>query len=226
MEKSVRVITVATFALLGALSISSGILYSNLENNHKQKTVLVVVQRKQISKETQPEIKLKNFELEVNTPLSVKIVDYLDSIVSDEVLANLKLDTSTVNMMQPGSYSYRITYKKKVYTGTIIVKEKQPDLNTMQTITLKSINIKLGTALPTDIANYLVETVSEEVKATMKLDTSEVNTQIAATYQYRITYHNSIYTGTITVTEDQPTLSTETPNKKDTTTENTDHVMS
>ena len=42
----------------------------------------------------------------------------------------------------------------------------------------------------------------------MLIDLSKVNVNTAGNYQYTITYNNSIYTGTIVVTETQPTLST------------------
>ena len=43
----------------------------------------------------------------------------------------------------------------------------------------------------------------------MLIDLSKVNVNKAGSYQYTITYNNSIYTGTIVVTETQPTLSTD-----------------
>ena len=159
-------------------------------------------------KETDVDIKLKNLTIEVNTPLSVKIIDYLDSAVSDEVLANLKLDTSSVNVTEPGTYNYTITYKKKTYQGIIIVKEKEVTTNTLQNITLKTININIGTTLSPDISNYVIEPLTDDVKSTMLIDLSKVNVNLAGSYQYTITYNNSIYTGTIVVTESQPTLST------------------
>ena len=151
---------------------------------------------------------MKNLTIEVNTPLSVKIIDYLDSAVSDEVLANLKLDTSSVNVTEPGTYNYTITYKKKTYQGIIIVKEKEVTTNTLQNITLKTININIGTTLSPDISNYVIEPLTDDVKSTMLIDLSKVNVNLAGSYQYTITYNNSIYTGTIVVTESQPTLST------------------
>ena len=39
----------------------------------------------------------------------------------------------------------------------------------MPTITLKTLNIKLGTALTTDLTNYVVEPLTDEIKATMTL---------------------------------------------------------
>ena len=218
MDRHIRIITVSALSLLGVLCISSGVMYNSLQESNVNQKVLVVVEQKQESKESDVDIKLKNLTIEVNTPLSVKIVDYLDSAVPDEVLANLKLDTSSVNVTEPGTYNYTVTYKKKKYQGIIVVKEKQVSNNALQSITLKTININVGTALPTDVSNYVIEPLTDDVKATMLIDLSKVNVNLAGSYQYTITYNNSIYTGTIVVTESQPTLSTDIGNENTTTT--------
>lgn len=207
MERKVRILTVSTLAMLGVFSISSGVMYSSMEAKQQQKKILVVVQEKRVSTEA-VDLKLKKFELEVNTPLSVKITDYLDCAVTDEVLANLKLDTSTVNVTQPGTYTYTITYQDQSFEGNIVIKEPATtNENSTQTITLKTINIKVGTPLSTDLSTYVIEPLTDEMKAQMILDVSQVNITQAATYQYTITYQNSIYTSNIIVTNDQPTLS-------------------
>ena len=208
MNKQVRIVTVTSLALLGILCISSGVMYSKLQESNVNQSVLVVVEQKQVSKEEDIDIKLKNLTIEVNTPLSVKIIDYLDSAVSDEVLANLKLDTSSVNVTEPGTYNYTVKYKKKTYNGIIVVKEKEVAANTLQSITLKTLNIKIGTALNTDLSTYIIEPLTDEQKSTMLLDLSNVNINKAGTYQYTVRFNNSIYTGNIIITEDQPTLST------------------
>ena len=208
MTKQVRIIVVSALTLLGVLCIASGVMYSSLQAQNIDNKVLIVVEQKQISKETDVDIKLKNITIEVNTPLSVKIIDYLDSAVSDEVLANLKLDTSSVNVTEVGTYNYTIAYNKKTYQGLIIVKAKEQTNTTLQSITLKTLNIKIGTPLSTDLSTYVIEPLTEELKTTMLLDLSNVNINKTGSYQYTITYNNSIYTGIITVTEDQPTLST------------------
>lgn len=218
MDRHIRIITVSALSLLGILCISSGVMYNSLQESNVNEKILVVVEQKQVSKESDVDIKLKNLTIEVNTPLSVKIVDYLDSAVPDEVLANLKLDTSSVNVTEPGTYNYTITYKKKKYQGIIVVKEKEVSNNALQSITLKTININVGTALPTDVSNYVIEPLTDDVKATMLIDLSKVNVNLAGSYQYTITYNNSIYTGTIVVTESQPTLSTDIGNENTTTT--------
>ena len=214
MNKQVRIITVTSLALLGILCISSGIMYSNLKENNVDNKILIVVEQKQISKKEDIDIKLKNLTIEVNTPLSVKIIDYLDSAVSDEVLANLKLDTSSVNVTEPGTYNYTVKYKKKTYKGIIIVKEKEVETNALQSITLRTLNIKIGTALNTDLSTYIIEPLNDEQKNSMVLDLSSVNVNKAGTYQYTVKFNNSIYTGNIIITEDQPTLSTNITNNQ------------
>lgn len=208
MDKNIRIICVSALTLLGIMCITSGVMYSKLQSNNIEEKILVVVEQKRVSTDTDVNIKLKDLTIEVNTPLSVKIVDYLETAVSDEVLANLKLDTSSVNVTQPGTYNYTVTYKKKKYNGIIIVKEKQVTNNTLQSITLKTLKFNIGTPLSTDISNYIIEPLTEEIKSTMIIDLSNVNVNKAGSYQYTIKYNNSIYTGTITITESQPTLST------------------
>ena len=213
MKKSTRFLLITTLNILGILSIASGIMYSSLQKKASKKTILVVVEQKQIQKEIDANIKLKNLTIEINTPLSIKIVDYLESAVSDEVLANLKLDTSSVDVTKVGTYSYTVTYKQKVYKSLITVKETPKSTESLQSITLKTLNIKVGTIPPTDISNYIIEPLTDEVKSTMIIDLSNVNVNKPGSYQYTIKYNNSIYTGTITVTNDQPTLA---PSKEET----------
>lgn len=213
MKKSTRFLLITTLNILGILSIASGIMYSSLQKKASKKTILVVVEQKQIQKEIDANIKLKNLTIEINTPLSIKIVDYLESAVSDEVLANLKLDTSSVDVTKVGTYSYTVTYKKKVYKALITVKETPKSTESLQSITLKTLNIKVGTIPPTDISNYIIEPLTDEVKSTIIIDLSNVNVNKPGSYQYTIKYNNSIYTGTITVTNDQPTLA---PSKEET----------
>ena len=115
MDKKVRLIVVSSFTLLGILCISCGCLYSKLDQENNNQTIaLVVSQKMQDNEKADFSIKLKNFEIETNTPLSIKIADYLNETVSDEVLANLKLDTSSVNVKEVGTYKYKVYYKKKL----------------------------------------------------------------------------------------------------------------
>ena len=206
MDKKVRLIVVSSFTLLGILCISCGCLYSKLDQENNSQTIaLVVSQKMQDNEKADFSIKLKNFEIETNTPLSIKIADYLNETVSDEVLANLKLDTSSVNVKEVGTYKYKVYYKKKEFEGTIKVIEKVAPTNQVDTISIKSFTIKKGTTLSTNPADYITEPspLTDEVKALLKFNFSEVDINKPGTYQYTVTFNNSIYTANITVTENQ-----------------------
>ena len=217
MDKKVRLIVVSSFTLLGILCISCGCLYSKLDQENNNQTIaLVVSQKMQDNQKADFNIKLKNFEIETNTPLSIKIADYLEETVSDEVLANLKLDTSSVNVKEVGTYKYKVYYKKIAPT------------NQVDTISIKSFTIKKGTTLSTNPADYITDPspLIDEVKALLKFNFSEVDINKPGTYQYTVTYNNSIYTANITVTEDQENNilstgdnNTKTEENKTTTTE-------
>ena len=200
MDKKIRLVVVSSFALLGTLCISCGCLYSKLDDEQGQTVAIVVSQKLQ-----EVTLKLKNFELETNTPLSIKIADYLEEAVSEEILANLKLDTSNVDVTKVGSYKYQVYYKKKAFEGTIKIIEKVAPTNQVDTIMLKSFTIKKGTALSTNPADYISEPnpLTDEVKALLKFDLSGVDITKPGQYQYTVTFNNSIYTANITVTEDQ-----------------------
>lgn len=206
MDSKVRLIVVSSFTLLGVLCISCGCLYSKLDQENNNQTIaLVVSQKMQDNEKADFNIKLKNFELETNTPLSIKVADYLDETVSDEVLANLKLDTSSVNVKEVGTYKYKVYYKKKVFEGNIKIIEKVVPTNQVDTISVRSFSIKKGTALSTNPADYIAEPnpLTDEIKALLKFNFSDVDVNKPGTYQYTVTYNNSIYTANITVTEDQ-----------------------
>ena len=216
MDKKVRLIVVSSFTLLGILCISCGCLYSKLDQENNNQTIaLVVSQKMQDNQKADFNIKLKNFEIETNTPLSIKIADYLEETVSDEVLANLKLDTSSVNVKEVGTYKYKVYYKKKEFEGTIKVIEKVAPTNQVDTISTN----------PADYITY-PSPLTDEVKALLKFNFSEVDINKPGTYQYTVTYNNSIYTANITVTEDQENNilstgdnNTKTEENKTTTTE-------
>jgi len=196
MDKKIRLVVVSSFALLGTLCISCGCLYSKLDDEQAQTVAIVVSQKLQANQKQEVALKLKNFELETNTPLSIKIADYLEEAVSEEILANLKLDTSNVDVTKVGTYKYQIYYKKKAFEGTIKI---------IENVALKSFTIKKGTALSTNPADYISEPnpLTDEVKALLKFDLSGVDITKPGQYQYTVTFNNSIYTANITVTEDQ-----------------------
>lgn len=205
MDKKIRLVVVSSFALLGTLCISCGCLYSKLDDEQAQTVAIVVSQKLQANQKQEVALKLKNFELETNTPLSIKIADYLEEAVSEEILANLKLDTSNVDVTKVGTYKYQIYYKKKAFEGTIKIIENVANTNQIDTIMLKSFTIKKGTALSTNPADYISEPnpLTDEVKALLKFDLSGVDITKPGQYQYTVTFNNSIYTANITVTEDQ-----------------------
>lgn len=200
-NKKNKIIAIAT-ATWGILLISSGLTMQLMTKQEKPKTKVTVIQKRVQDKKTN-EIKLKDMELEINHPLSVNIQDYLinPENIESKILKKLRLDTSLVNVNQAGSYTYTITYKKKKYNGTFIIKEKP--LPTISSMTLKNLSLKKGSTLSTDIKNYVVETLPEEIITNIKLDLTNVNTAAAGNYQYTITYDNKLYTGTITIYEPQ-----------------------
>lgn len=217
-------ILIGTLSIWGIILIASGTTMKLLEKPvEKTKTELKVIQ-KRVATAKSNEIRLKAMELEINQPLSVNVKDYLENVedIEEKILKELKLDTSMVNINQAGSYTYTITYKKKTYNGIFKIKEKPlPDM----ALTLKSLNLEVGSALDTDIQAYIVEPLVEEIKANIKLNVTSVNTAQAGNYQYTVTYNGRLYTGTITIYQPQlkptPTPSptpTETPtdNKNET----------
>ena len=158
-------------------------------------------------------------KLEVNQPLSVNVRDYLENIdnIDQEVLKLLKLDTSTVKTNEAGSYTYTITYKKKKYNGSFVIKEKElPNVD----LTVKNLSLTIGSPLSTDKQVYIKETLSDEVKEHILIDLTGVDTQKVGNYKYTVTYKGILYTGNIEVYEPQqkvltPSNGTEDKDKKE-----------
>ena len=142
-------------------------------------------------------------------PLSVNIKDYLENVddIDENIINKLQLDTSMVNVNQAGDYTYTVKYNKKTFNGTFTIKEKPlPDM----VLTLKNLDLEVGTALSTDIQTYITEALTDEVKQNIKLNLTNVNTAQAGNYQYTVTYNGRLYTGTITIFEPQkPNTSTD-----------------
>ncbi|MBO5138481.1 MAG: hypothetical protein J6B89_02450 [Bacilli bacterium] len=69
-------------------------------------------------------ISLKSLSIETGNTLPTEISEYLITPVSKETQQNLILNTSKVDINTPGTYEYTITYNKKIYSGNVIVKEK------------------------------------------------------------------------------------------------------
>ncbi len=208
LSQKQRYIIVAATAIWGVGLIGSGVTMSLMDKpvTKTTKTELKVTQ-KRVANMKSNEIRLKNMEQEVNQPLSLNVKDYLENAddIENEIIDKLKLDTSMVNANQAGEYTYTITYKKKTFNGTFIINEKPlPDM----VLTLKNLNLEVGSALSTDIQTYITETLTDEVKQNIQLNLSNVNTAQAANYQYTVTYNGRLYTGTITIFEPQKTDTT------------------
>lgn len=222
-EKEKRIICIA-LASWGILLIGSGLIMNSTNRTIVEKKYTLKVNQKKVAESKTNEIKLKDMSLEINTPLSVDIKDYLENIeeLDESTIKALKLDTSMININEAGTYTYTVSFKKKKYNGTFIIKAKKlPSVE----ITLKNISLVKGEALSTNLSTYIVETLSEEVKKNITLDLSTVNTTQSGNYQYSITYDGKLYTATITIYEPQTTIITPNANqnnqnkeKEDTTT--------
>lgn len=196
-----------SLAFAGTISTSTGVVLNKME--FKPSKVKVTVKEKRIAKKQTNIPKLKEIEVEVNVPISVEVTDYIENPeeINEKVLKKFKLDTSLVNVTEPGIYTYTISYKNKKYNGKVRVKEKElPNIDNM---TLKEINIEKNTALPKNLNDYIVEDIPEEAKDKIVIDTSKVNIYVASTYQYTVTYKDKLYTGKIIVFEPQVTIKEE-----------------
>lgn len=151
------------------------------------------------------EIKLKEIEIEIDTPISIDVKDYLENVenLSEDAIRSLKLDTSLVNIHQAGDYVFHITYQKKTYDGKIIVKEKElPNV----TFSLKTISLNTKDPISDDPKVFVNEDVAPEVYSNMKLDTSKVDTSTQGDYTYYITYKDVVYQGKVEVRDLCPTV--------------------
>lgn len=198
-----KIILSITVAIWGVILIGSGLIL-NAQDRTITKTVYSLdVNQKRVVQQRTNEIKLKDFELEINTPLSVDVKDYLEDIdkLDDEIFDYLKLDTSTVKITEAGTYTYTITYKKKKYNGTIKIKEKE--LPNVQ-LQLKNVEILVGDAVPTDLTVYIATPLTEEMKANITLDISQVKNTEANNYQFVVTYNKATYFGIVKVSDPKP----------------------
>ena len=202
MTNNLRNFVVGTFSFLGVLCITSGVSMPYLAKATEKSSVtkLSVTQRKVTNAKTN-EIKLKDVKIEVNQSLSFNTADYLANPddIEASIVKRLKLDTSNVNTNQVGNYSFTITYNKKIYNGTIMVVNKP--LPQVSTMTLNSLSFEVGSSLPVDVSSYIKEQLSDEVKAAIILDTSNVDTNKPGSYLYSVSYNGKLYTNTITIYE-------------------------
>ena len=202
-NKGLNILTLS-LALSGIISTTSGLILNKMNAQPKNTKVEVKVIEKQVAKIKSNIPILKDVTVEVNEPISVDVKEYIANMddISEKALKQFKLDTSLVNVTQAGKYTYTISYKSKKYRGNVIVNEKVlPNIN----IKLKNLSIKLNSPLPTDVKDYIDSTIPDEVLQTIKPDLSKVNTKIVGDYQYTITYNKQLYTGTISIYEEQPT---------------------
>ena len=208
-EKNILSISLATW---GIIMIGSGlIMNSNIKDPIVNKKYTLNVNTQQVTQMKTNELKLKEITIEVNNPISVNVKDYLENIqyIDESVIKALKLDTSMVNINEAGSYTYTITFKKKKYNGTIIVKEKElPKVE----IVLKNIRHEKNTPISTELTTYISNTLTEEVKKHIILDLSKVVNTQTGIYQYTVTYNGNLYTGKIEIYEPQTTIITPNTN--------------
>lgn len=206
-KKENRILSI-TIACCGLLMIGSGLTMTAAgDRTTVKKTYSLDITEAKVAQAQTNEIKLKDMELEINNPLSMDVKDYLENAneIEPSVLKALKLDTSMVNINQAGSYNYTVSYKKKKYNGTFVIKAKElPKVE----IKLKNLSLEKGSALSTNISTYVVGNLSEEVQNNIVLNLKDVNTQQPGEYQYTVTYDNKLYTGKIWIYEKQTTIIT------------------
>ena len=213
-KKEKRILSLV-FAFFGILSICSGI-YMNC-NTKKEKInydLKIDIKKDKDIKAKSNDLKLKDITIEINNPISLDIKDYIENI--DELDKNIikisKLDTSLVNINQPGIYKYTITYKKKKYIADIIVKEKElPSIN----FTLKNITLLTNEIIPTDPKYYINEEITDEICNNIKLDLSEVKNEEQGNYNYYIYYKSTKYQGNILIRNPGPTIVQPTKKEKE-----------
>ncbi len=200
-NKETRIISIA-LASWGLILTGSGYAMDVMT---KPKPVVkndLEIVHKRVAEVKSNEIKLKDIELEINKTLSVDVKDYLENVdeIDAETLKELKLDTSMIKTTEPGTYTYTVTYKKKKYNGTIVIKEKKlPEVD----LTINNLSLTIGSPLSTDKQVYIKETLTDEMKENIIIDLTQVDTQKAGKYKYTVTYNGILYTGTIEVYEPQ-----------------------
>lgn len=210
MTNNLRNFVVGTFSFLGVLCITSGVSMPYLAKaTEKSSVTKLSVTQKKVTNAKSNEIKLKDVKIEVNQLLSLNTADYLANPddIEDSIVKRLKLDTSNVNTNQVGNYSFTITYNKKIYNGTVMVINKP--LPQVSTMTLNSLSFEVGSNLPVDVSSYIKEQLSDEVKAAIILDTSNVDTNKPGSYLYSVSYNGKLYTNTITIYEPKFGVSTD-----------------
>ncbi len=206
-QKDCRTLS-TTIACCGLLMIASGIFMNTTTHQPTVRKIFTLdVAEAKVSQAQTSEPKLKDMELEVNNPLSLNIKDYIENYedIPTSVLKAYKLDTSMVNINQPGSYNYTINYKKKKYNGIFVIKAKElPKVE----INVKNLSLEKGAALSTNVTTYIENELTDEMKSNIVINLRDVNTAQPGEYLYTVTYDNKLYTGKIWIYEKQTTIIT------------------
>ena len=196
LTKKEKRILATTLSVWGIIFISCGIIMKTSIKpiTHTKYSVSIKESQSNEQQLKLVEIKLKDFEIEINSPLSVNPKDYIanQEEIKEDIMNSLKLDTALVNTTEAGKYQYTITYKKKNYIGNITVKEKE--LPNVQ-FTLKEIRIKKGETLSGNKRDF----INEEVYDNMKLNINPDYSNNPGEYIYTIIYKNVTYKGKIIV---------------------------
>ncbi len=210
IKKNDKVIAISMISFSGMLCLGMGIMLPFVPVNKNNSVAFLQIRKEQVEKIKSNKIVLKEMSSEVNQPISVDVKDYVDtSLLDSKTLKALRLDTSLVNITQPGNYTYTVRCKNKTYTGIYVITEKP--LPQVDNMTLRTIEITKGSELSKDISTYVVEQLSDEVKANIELDLSKVNVNVVGPYTYTVTYNGKTYAGIINVTEPAPEPAPTTP---------------
>ena len=213
--KEIQVLSIVV-AIWGAFLLISGVSMSLNKKVVTKTKYSLDVSTKEVSQvqAKKNEIILKNLEIEEGTPISTNVKDYLENVdqVGDALLKQLQegLDTSAVNINQPGTYMYIINYKKKRYQGSVKVSAKEiPKI----TITLKAKKLPTTGSLSRNIKDYVYENekITEDVYKNMILDLEEVAAHmgIPGKYKYKVIYNDTTYYGDFDIVEPVSTGSSE-----------------
>lgn len=205
-DKQKRILSI-TLASWGVIMIGSGLIMNASVHPIIKTTYSLDINHVKVNESKTNEIVLKEITIEINNPLSVNVKDYLENVdqIDTETLKSLKLDTSMVKINEAGTYTYTISFKKKKYNGTVIVKEK--NLANIE-LKLKDIRIELGKSLTVpsaannfDYSLYVENELTEEMKDQMQLDITKVDTSTENEYgyDYYITYNGTKYQGKVFV---------------------------
>ena len=206
-EKTILSIAIAVW---GVVLLGSGLVLNAQDRTITKNVYSLNINQKKVAQQRTNEIKLKEVELEVNTPLSTDVKDYLEDIdnLDESIFDYLRLDTSTVKISEPGEYTYTITYRKKKYNGTIKIKEKELPNVLLQ---LKEVTLTVGDPIPTDLSAYINTPLTEEMKANITLDISQVKNNEQKEYPFVVVYNKQTYIGRVIVNNPKPTQSVITP---------------